>query len=149
MASEQAETALATQPAQTAMEPMQLIQQALSSGTSPEVIRELVALQQSVERFNWEREERQSKIDFDNALNECQRQIGRIAPNRERENNITWLDYVGVDKVVRPIYLEAGFSIGFSEVESSAEAAHVRHAIAQRSQPRILFGNSSHPAMER
>ena len=40
---------------------MQLMQQALSSGTSPEVIRELVALQQSVERFNWEREERKSK----------------------------------------------------------------------------------------
>ena len=41
--------------------PMQLMQQALASGTSPEVIRELVALQQSVERFNWEREERQWK----------------------------------------------------------------------------------------
>jgi hypothetical protein len=108
-------------PAQTAIAPMDLLQQALSSGTSPEVIRELVALQQSVERFNWEREERQSKIDFDNALNECQRQIGRIAPNRERENQIIWLDYVGADKVVRPIYLEAGFSIGYSEVESPTE----------------------------
>jgi hypothetical protein len=108
-------------PAQTAIAPMDLLQQALSSGTSPEVIRELVALQQSVERFNWEREERQSKIDFDNALNECQRQIGRIAPNRERENQIMWLDYAGADKVVRPIYLEAGFSIGYSEVESPTE----------------------------
>jgi hypothetical protein len=108
-------------PAQTAIAPMDLLQQALSSGTSPEVIRELVALQQSVERFNWEREERQSKIDFDNAFNECQRQIGRIAPNRERENQIMWLDYAGADKVVRPIYLEAGFSIGYSEVESPTE----------------------------
>ena len=59
-------------------DPIGLIQQALSSGTSPEVIRELVALQQSMERFNWEREERQSKIDFDNALNNCQAQIGQI-----------------------------------------------------------------------
>lgn len=105
--------------------PMQLMQQALSSGTSPEVIRELVALQQSVERFNWEREERQSKIDFDNALNDCQSQIERVAPNRERENGIIWLDYVGIDKVIRPIYIAAGFSICFSEVECG-EAGRLR-----------------------
>jgi hypothetical protein len=96
---------------------MQLMQQALSSGTSPEVIRELVALQQSVERFNWEREERQSKIDFDNALNNCQSQIERVAPNHDRENGIKYLDYAGADRVVRPIYIPAGFSISFSEVE--------------------------------
>ena len=111
--------------------PMQLMQQALASGTSPEVIRELVALQQSVERFNWEREDRQAKIDFDNALNECQKQIGRIAPNRERENNIMWLDYVGVDKVVRPVYLEAGFSISFSEVESPTEGRRVKATLSR------------------
>ncbi len=111
--------------------PMQLMQQALASGTSPEVIRELVALQQSVERFNWEREERQAKIDFDNALNECQKQIGRIAPNRERENSIMWLDYVGVDKVVRPVYLEAGFSISFSEVESPTEGRRMKATLSR------------------
>ena len=98
--------------------PMQLMQQALASGTSPEVIRELVALQQSVERFNWEREERQSKIDFDNALNDCQSQIDRVVPNRDRENGIKWADYIAIDKAVRPVYLAAGFSIGFSEVEN-------------------------------
>jgi hypothetical protein len=119
--------------------PMQLMQQALASGTSPEVIRELVALQQSVERFTWEREERQSKIDFDNALNECQRQIGRIAPNRERENNITWLDYVGVDKVVRPIYLEAGFSIGFSEVDSPTEGRRMCATLSRSGVSREYF----------
>jgi hypothetical protein len=97
--------------------PMGMIQQALSTGTSPEVIRELVALQQSMERFSWEREERQAKIDFDDALNACQQQIGRIAPNRKRENDIWWADYCQLDKAVRPIYLAAGFSIGYSEVE--------------------------------
>lgn len=99
--------------------PFQLIQQALSSGTSPEVIRELVTLQQSMERFAWEREERQAKIDFDEALNVCQSKIGRIAPNRKRENDIGWADYMQLDRTVRPIYLEAGFSIGFSESESA------------------------------
>ena len=103
---------------QQSLGPMDLMRQALSTGTSPEVIRELEALQQSVERFAWEREERQSKIDFDNALNECQSQIDRVVPNRDRENGIKWADYIAIDKAVRPVYLAAGFSIGFSEVES-------------------------------
>ena len=103
---------------QQSLGPMDLMRQAISTGTSPEVIRELVALQQSVERFAWEREERQSKIDFDNALNECQSQIDRVVPNRDRENGIKWADYIAIDKAVRPVYLAAGFSIGFSEVES-------------------------------
>ena len=113
-----------TQAKQTAMQPVEtnpgaLLQQALASGMSAEVIRELVQLQQSVERFNWEREERQAKIDFDNALNDCQSQIERVVPNRDRENGIKWADYIAIDKAVRPVYLAAGFSIGFSEVESA------------------------------
>jgi hypothetical protein len=90
-----------------------------------------VALQQSVERFNWEREERQWRIDFDDALNACQRQIGRIAPNRDRESGIMWADYVRVDKVVRPVYLEAGFSISFSEVESPTEGRRMRATLSR------------------
>ena len=120
-------------------DPIGLIQQALSSGTSPEVIRELVALQQSMERFNWEREERQSKIDFDNALNNCQAQIGHIAPNRERENNIMWADYSAVDKVVRPVYLEAGFAIGFSEVESAEEGRRMCATLSRGGVSRPYF----------
>ena len=116
---------------QQSLGPMDLMRQALSTGTSPEVIRELVALQQSVERFNWEREERQWRIDFDDALNACQRQIGRIAPNRDRESGIMWADYVRVDKVVRPVYLEAGFSISFSEVESPTEGRRMRATLSR------------------
>ena len=123
--------ALARPEQAQALSPMSLMQQALSSGTSPEVIRELVALQQSVERFNWEREERQAKIDFDNALNECQSQIGRIAPNRERESGIMWADYVGVDKTVRPVYIGAGFSISFSEVDSPSEGRRMKAILSR------------------
>ena len=124
--------AITVAPAQTALEPMQLIQQALATGTAPEVIRELVALQQSMERFSWEREERQAKIDFDNALNDCQRQIERVVPNRERENSIMWADYVAVDKAVRPVYIPAGFSICFSEVESATSGKLRMCATASR-----------------
>lgn len=112
-----AQITLAEQPKQS-LEPISLIQQALSSGTSPEVIRELVALQQSMERFNWEREERQSKIDFDNALNDCQQHIGRVAPNVKRnDTNSWWADYAQLDTTVRPVYTERGFSIAFSETD--------------------------------
>jgi hypothetical protein len=117
-ANAQDSTAIERVPAQTPG-PIELIQQAIRQGTPPEVIRELVALQQSMERFGWEREERQAKIDFDNALNSCQQQIGRIAPNQKRENGIIWADYAQVDKVVRPIYIAAGFSIGFSESDAT------------------------------
>lgn len=110
-------TAIATQGNQQ-ITPLELIQSALKSGTPPEVIRELVLLQQSMERFNWEREERQAEQDFGDALTECQRQIGRIAPNVHRENNIWWADYVQLDRTVRPIYLAAGFALSFSDAET-------------------------------
>jgi hypothetical protein len=99
------------------LSPLHLIQNALSNGLSPEVIRELVTLQQSAERFSWEREERQSRIDFDDALNRCQRQIGRVKPNVNRtDTNSWWADYTQLDRTVRPIYTEEGFAICFSEV---------------------------------
>ena len=103
---------------------IEIIQQVLASGGKAAemavVVKELVALKQSEERFQWEREERQAKIDFDEALNRCQTAIGRIAPNSKRENDIAWLDYAGLDKVIRPIYSAEGFAISFSEEQASA-----------------------------
>ena len=51
----------------SAITPLSLIQSALSKNVAPEVLKELVALQQSMIRFGWEAEERQAKIDFDDA----------------------------------------------------------------------------------
>ena len=103
---------------------IEIIQQVLASGGKAAemavIVKELVALKQSEERFQWEREERQAKIDFDEALNRCQTAIGRIAPNSKRENDIAWLDYAGLDKVIRPIYSAEGFAISFSEEQASA-----------------------------
>ena len=109
---------------------IEIIQQVLASGGKAAemavVVKELVALKQSEERFQWEREERQAKIDFDEALNRCQKAVGMIQPNQGRKSqrniekpDIFWLDYVGLDKVLRPIYTEEGFSISFSEIEDS------------------------------
>jgi hypothetical protein len=97
--------------------PLQLIQDALHKNVAPEILKELVALQQSMVRFNWEAEERQSKIDFDEALSECQLSIGRIAPNVERKDTGSWwADYAQLDRTIRPIYTEHKFNISFSEV---------------------------------
>lgn len=110
-----------TQLQKTEPTTMDIIQQVIGSGGNAkemaEVVRELVALRQSEERFKWEREERQAKIDFDDALNACQSQIGRIAPDGKRENGITWATYAQLDRVIRPIYTTAGFALAFSEVE--------------------------------
>jgi hypothetical protein len=97
--------------------PLVLLSDALHSGASPEVLKELVSLQQSMVRFDWEAQERQSKIDFDDSLNECQQEIGRIAPNVNRlDTKSWWADYAQLDRTVRPIYTKHRFSIGYSEV---------------------------------
>ena len=102
---------------QRAITPLSLIQDALNHNVAPEVLKELVSLQQSMVRFEWEAQERQSKIDFDDALNECQQQIGRIAPNVERKDTGSWwADYSQLDRTIRPIYSAAHFAISFSEV---------------------------------
>lgn len=105
--------------------PMQLIQQVLAVGGNAmemaTVIKELVALQQSQDRFQWEREDRQAKIDFDNAMTKCQKAIGRIAPNQSRgDTKSMWADYAQLDRAVRPIYTAEEFSISFREVASLA-----------------------------
>jgi hypothetical protein len=101
--------------------PLSLIQEALSKNVAPEVLKELVALQQSMVRFDWEAQERQAKIDFDDALNDCQQKIGRIAPNAHRnDTNSNWADYAQLDRAIRPIYTAARFNITFSEVSPIA-----------------------------
>jgi hypothetical protein len=107
---------------ESAITPLGLIQAALSKNVAPEVLKELVALQQSMVRFEWEAQERQSRIDFDNALNECQAEIERITPNVKRNDTSSWwADYAQLDRTVRPIYTGKGFSIAFSEEKPISE----------------------------
>jgi hypothetical protein len=128
----------------------QLIQQMLASGGNPvelaPVIKELVGLLQSEERFQWEREERQAKIDFDRALTHCQEQIGRIAPNRTRENGIMWADYAELDRVLRPIYTVEGFAIAYSESEVLREGKVLICATLSRGGESRQYFQSATPA---
>ncbi len=85
------------------------------------VAKAVVDLQIQMEQFQWQREDRQAKMDFDQALNECQSKIGRIAPNQQRNDTRSWwADYAELDRTIRPIYTAAGFSIAFSEVQPLA-----------------------------
>ena len=128
---------------QQASDPMQILAEMARRSEDPTVAvavaKSIVDLQQSSERFQWEREGRQAKIDFDNALNDCQRQIDRVAPNRDRENGIKWADYIAVDKAVRPVYLAAGFSIGFSEVESEKDGRRMCATLSRGGVSRDYF----------
>lgn len=110
------------------------------------VAKAAVDLQIQMNRFRWEREDRQSKIDFDNALKSCQEQIGRIAPNRKRENEIMWADYAELDRVIRPIYTAAGFSIAYGESETLREGKVLICATLSRSGQSRQFFQSVTPA---
>lgn len=96
----------------TPMDPSALLKLAIEHEGSIEVIERMAALMERQRDF-------QARVDFDNALNDCQRQIDRIIPNKDRENGIKWADYAQIDRTVRPVYLNASLSIGFSEVESA------------------------------
>ncbi len=127
----QEETRIAQQPPTV----MEMMRDALASGMPgaemAHVIKELAAIQQSQERFAWEREERKARLDFDEALNDCQAQIGRVLPNQDRENGIKWADYIQIDKAVRPLYTKAGMSIAFSEEPGQSDRLRMKATVSK------------------
>lgn len=97
----------------------QVLTSDMSGAEKAHVIKELALVLQSQERFTWEREERQAKIDFDDALKVCQKAIARIVPDKEREKGIKWATYTAIDNEIRPIYTSNGFAISFSQETAS------------------------------
>jgi hypothetical protein len=97
------------------------------------VAQQIANLQIQMEEQTWKREERQSRIDFDVALADVQSKIGRIAPDKPNagvRGNAWYLTYSKLDRIVRPLYTEAGFSISFGEEDCPTPgkirvAAHV------------------------
>ena len=110
------------------------------------IAKAAVDLQIQMDRFRWESQDRQARIDFDDALKACQEKVGRIAPNRTRENNIAWADYAELDRVLRPIYTAQGFSIAFSESETLREGKVLICATLSRSGQNKQFFQSVTPA---
>lgn len=69
---------------------------------------------------------RVEELEFNQALNQAQSEMGRIAANAVNpETKSKYATYDKLDAVVRPIYTKHGFSLSFSE-EDSPKAEHVR-----------------------
>lgn len=67
-----------------------------------------------------------AETEFNQAMNEAQKEIGRIAPNqRNEQTKSNYADYAALDRVLRPIYIEHGFSLSFDTGDSPENALNV------------------------
>lgn len=68
----------------------------------------------------------QAEIEFNQAMQKCQSEIGRIAANkRNTQTNSDYADYAALDRVVRPVYTSNGFSLSFNTGEIAADIVDV------------------------
>lgn len=98
---------------------MGLLHLALNNNAAIDVIERIVALR---------REElaRIAETEFNEALNQAQAEMVRIAPDlKNNQTNSRYASYAALDKMVRPIYTKHGFSLSFDE-EDSPKPDHVR-----------------------
>lgn len=99
--------------------PLSVIQMAVKQGANVETLERLVALQEKMLA-------RQAEIEFNEALNRIQSKIKSIAPDLENpQTKSKYASYAAIDRVIRPIYSEEGFSLSFSE-EDCPKPEHVR-----------------------
>jgi len=71
-------------------------------------MRELLSMHREIVR---EQEER----DFIRALADVQARIGRIEPDKQNKiKSNWWVSYVRLDRVLRPLCIEAGLSLSFT-----------------------------------
>lgn len=105
-----------TEPSQPEMA---MIRLAIDKGAPIETIERLVALQEKMLA-------RQAEIEFNEALNRVQSKIARVAPDlTNSQTSSKYASYAAIDRVIRPIYSEEGFSLSFSE-EDCPKPEHVR-----------------------
>jgi hypothetical protein len=90
-----------------ALSPMNLLSLALQNHAAIDVIERLAALQEKAMA-------RDAEIQFNEAMNQVQSELGRVAPNLTNpQTHSMYASYPALDKVVRPIYTRHGFSLSF------------------------------------
>ena len=91
---------------------MQVISDAvMSKEVSIEVVERLFALQRQMAKD-------QAESDFNDAMNRCQLKMKRINANMENpQTRSRYADYAQIDRAIRPIYTDEGFSLSFSDGE--------------------------------
>lgn len=65
---------------------------------------------------------RQSEVEFNDAMNQAQSEIGRVAADKENQQTHSWYaTYAALDRVLRPIYIKHGFSLSFDTDPAAPE----------------------------
>lgn len=104
---EQTQFAL-TAPEDKRLTPMDLLNVALSRDAAIDVIERLAALSK-------EERDREAEIQFNLAMNRAQSELRRIAPDLNNpQTHSKYASYAALDRVVRPIYVQNGFSLSFN-----------------------------------
>jgi hypothetical protein len=97
----------------------EILRLAIEKGAPIETIERVVALLEK-ERS------RQAEIEFNEALNRVQSKIKRVAPDLDNtQTRSKYASYAAIDRVIRPIYSDEGFSLSFTE-EDCPKPEHVR-----------------------
>jgi hypothetical protein len=114
--------------------PTSLLDIILVAGSDPnfdvEKFRSLVAIQREEQDRQDARTERDAALAaeaaFDAALSEVQGKISVIGVNQyNSQTKSSYADYAALDRVIKPIYSPAGFSLSFDE-EDSPKPEHIR-----------------------
>jgi hypothetical protein len=88
---------------------VELLQIALEKEGAIDVIKELVAMEKDAQA-------RSAEIEFNEAMNAVQMEIGRVAPDlTNSQTRSKYASYAAIDKVIRPIYTRHGFSLSFTD----------------------------------
>lgn len=114
-----AEFVIAAPAPENSQPEMAMIRLAIDKGAPIETIERLMALQEKMLA-------RQAEIDFNEALNRVQSKIKRVSADLENsQTHSRYASYAAIDRAIRPIYSEEGFSLSFTE-EDCPKPEHVR-----------------------
>jgi len=108
----------APEPKELAITPMSLMQMALETGKAEQL--------QILQEMYFKDKARKAEEEFNLAMNAVQAEIGRVKPNLlNPQTKSRYASYDKLDAELRPIYTRHGFSLSFSE-EDSSKPNHVR-----------------------
>jgi len=108
----------APEPKELTITPMSLMQMALETGKAEQL--------QILQEMYFKDKARKAEEEFNLAMNAVQAEIGRVKPNLlNPQTKSRYASYDKLDAELRPIYTRHGFSLSFSE-EDSSKPNHVR-----------------------
>lgn len=118
----------------TGTSPSSLLDVIIHAGSDPsfdvEKFRALITIQREEQDRQDTRADRLAELEaeaaFDATLSDVQGKIRRIAANQHNiQTKSNYADYAALDRVLRPVYVAAGFSLSFDE-EDSPKPDHIR-----------------------